>query len=93
MNWSYPEYYSHPVLIRLEFRREICDRQKRDDTYLSLVYGLLVEGGYNSTFQGGSANAAEGGKYKDSIHCLLGHGAYELATMDKLIAHILMKKK
>lgn len=62
--------------------------QKRYDAYLSLVYGLL-EGGYNSTFQGGSANAAEGGKYEDRVRCLLGHGAYELATMDKLVAHIL----
>ena len=62
--------------------------QKRYDAYLSLVYGLL-EGGYNSTFQGGSASAAEGGKYEDRVRCLLGHGAYELATMDKLVSHIL----
>ena len=62
--------------------------QKRYDAYLSLVYGLL-EGGLNSSFQGGSANAAEGGKYEDRVRCLLGHGSYELATMDKLVSHIL----
>ena len=60
--------------------------QKRYDAYLSLVYGLL-EGGYNSGM--GSSNAAEGGKYEDRVRCLLGHHAYELATMDKLVSHIL----
>lgn len=62
--------------------------QKRYDAYLSLVYGLL-DGGYNSTLHSASANAAEGGKYEDRVRCLLGHGAYELATMDKLVSHIL----
>ncbi len=62
--------------------------QKRYDAYLSLVYSL-VEGGYNSPFQGSSANAAAGGKYEDRVRCLLGHEAYELATMDKLVSHIL----
>lgn len=33
--------------------------------------------------------AAEGGKYEDRVRALLGHGGYELATMDKLISHIL----
>lgn len=60
--------------------------QKRYDAYLSLVYGLL-EGGYNSGM--GPSNAAEGGKYEDRVRCLLGHNAYELATMDKLVSHIL----
>ena len=60
--------------------------QKRYDAYLSLVYGLL-EGGYNSGMS--SSNAAEGGKYEDRVRCLLGHSAYELATMDKLVSHIL----
>ena len=55
--------------------------RKRYDAYLSLVYAL-IDGG---TGGGG----AEGGKYEDRVRCLLGHGAYELATMDKLISHIL----
>jgi histone deacetylase complex regulatory component SIN3 len=37
----------------------------------------------------GPSNAAEGGKYEDRVRCLLGHNAYELATMDKLVSHIL----
>jgi hypothetical protein len=37
---------------------------------------------------GGIVGATEGGKYEDRVRSLLGHGAYELATMDKLITHI-----
>ena len=61
---------------------------KRYQAYLGLVYAL-VEGGNNSSVHASSAMAAEGGKYEDRVRCLLGHGAYELATMDKLISHIL----
>jgi len=61
--------------------------QKRYEAFLSLVYGL-IEGSYTSSFPGSSSNA-EGGKYEDRLRCLLGHNAYELATMDKLISHIL----
>ena len=53
--------------------------RRRYDAYLSLVYALL---------DGGAGGAAEGGKYEDRVRGLLGHGAYELATMDKLISHI-----
>jgi paired amphipathic helix protein Sin3a len=53
--------------------------RRRYESYLSLVYSLL---------EGGVGGAAEGGKYEDRVRSLLGHGAYELATMDKLIAHI-----
>ena len=62
--------------------------QKRYEAFLSLVYGL-VEGSYTSSFPGSSSGSAEGGKYEDRLRCLLGHNAYELATMDKLISHIL----
>jgi paired amphipathic helix protein Sin3a len=55
--------------------------RRRYDAYLSLVFALL-DGG---SLSGGS----EGGKYEDRVRCLLGHGSYELATMDKLISHIL----
>jgi paired amphipathic helix protein Sin3a len=53
--------------------------RKRYEAYLSLVYALL---------DGGVGGAAEGGKYEDRVRSLLGHHGYELATMDKLIAHI-----
>ena len=51
------------------------------------MYGLL-DGGFNNSGVGPS-NAAEERKYEDCVRCLLGHNAYELATMDKLISHIL----
>lgn len=57
--------------------------RRRYDAFLSLVFALL-DGGH--TLQGG---AAEGGKYEDRVRALLGHGGFELATMDKLISHIL----
>jgi paired amphipathic helix protein Sin3a len=52
----------------------------RYDAYLTLLYTLLDGGGPGS--------ASEGGKYEDRVRGLLGHGAFELATMDKLITHI-----
>ena len=56
--------------------------RKRYDAFLGMVYGL-IEGGYTNT-QG----ANEGGKFEERVRCLLGQGAYELATIDKLINHI-----
>lgn len=53
--------------------------RSRYEGYMSLVYALL---------DGGVGGASEGGKYEDRVRSLLGHGAYELATMDKLIGHI-----
>jgi paired amphipathic helix protein Sin3a len=52
--------------------------RKRYDAFLSLVYGLVDSGAGDA-----------GGKYEDRVRCLLGHGGYELATMDKLISHLL----
>ncbi len=57
--------------------------RRRYDAYFSLVFSLL-DGGHTL-----SGSAAEGGKYEDRVRALLGHGSYELATMDKLISHIL----
>jgi len=54
--------------------------KRRYESFLSLVYALL---------DGGTGTAAEGGKFEDRVRSLLGHGGYELATMDKLISHIL----
>ena len=59
---------------------------KRYQAFLSLVY-TLIDGGLHHS--GPGSGAAEGGKYEDRVRCLLGHGAYELATMDKLISHLL----
>jgi hypothetical protein len=50
--------------------------RRRYEAYLALLYSLL-DGGIG-----------EGGKYEDRVRSLLGHGAYELATMDKLISHL-----
>jgi len=61
---------------------------QRYEAYISLVYGL-VEGNFSSSSHNSSNNVAEGGKYEDRVRCLLGHGAYELATMDKLVSHLL----
>ena len=52
---------------------------QRYEAFLSLLYGLL---------DGSNGTPAEGGKYEDRVRSLLGHGGYELATMDKLIANI-----
>ncbi|KAL7580283.1 hypothetical protein ACA910_013015 [Epithemia clementina (nom. ined.)] len=48
--------------------------RRRYDAYLALVYSVL-DGGHV-------------GEYEDRVRSLLGHGAYELATMDKLISHL-----
>jgi len=54
--------------------------KRRYESFLSLVYALL---------DGGTGSSSEGGKFEDRVRTLLGHGAYELATMDKVISHIL----
>lgn len=53
--------------------------RSRYEAYLSLLYASL---------DGGVGGSTEGGKYEDRVRSLLGHGAYELATMDKLISYI-----
>jgi hypothetical protein len=50
----------------------------RYEAFLALVYSL---------FDGGM-HGSDGGKYEDRIRSLLGNGAYELATLDKLISSI-----
>ena len=44
-----------------------------------------------SSSNSSSSGLGEGasGRYEDRVRSLLGHGAYELATMNKLIAHLL----
>ena len=53
--------------------------RRRYESYLSLLYALLE----------GSTSATEGERYEDRVRSLLGHYAFELATMDKLVAHML----
>jgi hypothetical protein len=48
-----------------------------------------TSGGGGGGAGGGGAGGIVGGKYEDRVRCLLGHGAHELATMDKLISHLL----
>jgi len=55
--------------------------RRRYDSFLSLVFALL-DGGMVGT-------ASDGHKFDDRVRALLGHGGYELTTMDKLISHIL----
>jgi paired amphipathic helix protein Sin3a len=52
--------------------------KSRYEAFIALVYSLLD----------GGMNGSEGGKYEDRIRSLLGNGAYELATIDKLISSI-----
>jgi paired amphipathic helix protein Sin3a len=54
--------------------------KRRYEAFLSLVYALV---------DGGTGSASEGGKFEDRVRTLLGHWAFELATMDKVISHIL----
>jgi len=49
--------------------------RRRYEAYLSLVHSVLE-------------SAAEAGKYEDRVRSLLGHGGFELATMDKLVGHM-----
>jgi len=53
--------------------------KRRYDAFLSLVYALLD----------GGTGSSEGAKFEDRVRTLLGHWGYELATLDKLISHIL----
>jgi len=55
---------------------------KRYESFLGLVYSLVDSGN-------GMSEEPEGGKYEDRVRSLLGNNAYELTTMDKLIAHVL----
>lgn len=54
--------------------------KRRYEAFLSLVYALL---------DGGTGSSSEGGKFEDRCRTLLGHWAFELATLDKVISHIL----
>uniref|UniRef100_A0A7S0TBW7 Histone deacetylase interacting domain-containing protein n=1 Tax=Pseudo-nitzschia delicatissima TaxID=44447 RepID=A0A7S0TBW7_9STRA len=54
--------------------------KRRYESFLSLIYALL---------DGGTGSSSEGGKFEDRVRTLLGHASYELATMDKVISHIL----
>jgi paired amphipathic helix protein Sin3a len=55
--------------------------RRRYDAFLGLIFSLL-DGGNTGT-------VTDGGKYEDRVRSLLGHGSFALATMDKLISHIM----
>lgn len=55
--------------------------KRRYDAFMGLIFSQL-DGGATGT-------VADGGKYEDRVRALLGHGSYALATMDKLISHLL----
>jgi paired amphipathic helix protein Sin3a len=67
---------------KLAFDGDPNEGLKRYESFLGLVYALIDAGN-------GSSEASEGGKYEDRVRHLLGNNAYELTTIDKLIAHIL----
>ncbi|CAJ1938952.1 unnamed protein product [Cylindrotheca closterium] len=69
------------MVEKMEGHDEAALGKKRYDAFLSLVFGLL-DGNFGGT-------PATSGKYEDRIRMLLGHGGYAMATMDKLISHIL----
>merc|ERR1712129_38033 len=60
----------------------------RYKSFLSLLYSL-VDGGCNGSSSHGTHVSVDGERYEDRVRSLLGHGAYELVTMDKLISHLL----
>ena len=67
---------------KFTFEGDPDEGKKRYEAFLGLVYALIDAGT-------GSSEASEGGKYEDHVRHLLGNNAYELTTMDKLIAHVL----
>jgi paired amphipathic helix protein Sin3a len=67
---------------KLTFEGDPNEGKKRYEAFLGLVYALIDAGT-------GSSEASEGGKYEDRVRHLLGNNAYELTTMDKLIAHVI----
>ncbi|KAL3926928.1 MAG: hypothetical protein SGBAC_013281 [Bacillariaceae sp.] len=69
------------MVEQMEGNDEAALGKKRYDAFLSLVFALL-DGSLGGT-------AVTSGKYEDRIRMLLGHGGYAMATMDKLISHIL----
>jgi paired amphipathic helix protein Sin3a len=67
---------------KLTFEGDPDEGKKRYEAFLGLVYSLIDAGI-------ASSEVSEGGKYEDRVRHLLGNNAFELTTMDKLIAHLL----
>jgi len=76
------------MIEKLPLSNSIDRGKQRYGAFLSLLYNV-ADGGQSSTAQGlSSNNASDGARYEDRLRSLLGHGAYELTTMDKLLSHI-----
>eukprot|EP00985_Skeletonema_marinoi_P012997 scaffold6389_cov107-Skeletonema_marinoi.AAC.1 len=67
---------------RLTYEGDPNEGKIRYEAFLSLVYSLVETGT-------GLNEEPEGAKFEDRVRYLLGNDSYELATMDKLISHIL----
>lgn len=67
---------------KLTFDGDPNEGTKRYESFVGLVYALIDAGT-------GLSEVSKGGKYEDRVRHLLGNNAYELTTMDKLIAHVL----
>ncbi|KAK1747405.1 transcriptional regulatory protein SIN3 [Skeletonema marinoi] len=67
---------------RLTYEGDPNEGRIRYEAFLSLVYSLVETGT-------GLNEEPEGAKFEDRVRYLLGNDSYELATMDKLISHIL----
>jgi hypothetical protein len=67
---------------RLTYEGDPNEGTIRYEAFLSLVYSLIETGT-------GLNEEPEGAKFEDRVRYLLGNDSYELATMDKLISHIL----
>ena len=67
---------------RLTYEGDPNEGRIRYEAFLSLVYSLVETGA-------GANDEPEGVRFEDRVRYLLGNDSYELATMDKLIAHIL----
>jgi paired amphipathic helix protein Sin3a len=76
------------IIEKIPKSKSLDRGKQRYGAFLSLLYGL-AEGGQSSNVQGLSINASDGVRYEDRVRSLLGHGAYELSTMDKLLSHII----
>jgi len=67
---------------RLTYEGDPNEGRIRYEAFLGLVYSLVETGA-------GLNEETEGARFEDRVRYLLGNDSYELATMDKLISHIL----
>jgi paired amphipathic helix protein Sin3a len=76
------------IIEKLPVSKCLDRGKQRYGAYLSLLYSL-ADGGQSAGLQQLSTSSSEGVKYEDRVRSMLGHGAFELTTVDKLLTHIL----